>query len=86
MTPERFREKTRQVDAVQLAAENAYDVNWWISLNGGQASEGNHRYPLIVATPDGQMCAGLGDWIVRDQDGYFWVLSTQVFTLLYEPV
>lgn len=85
MTPERYREKTRQVDAVQVTAESAYDVSWWISLNGGQASAGNHRYPLIVATPDGQMCASLGDWIIRDAEGFFWVLSTFVFAMLYEP-
>lgn len=40
---------------------------------------------LIIATPEGEMRANFGDWIIRGTEGEFYPCKDSVFKRKYEP-
>lgn len=62
-----------QTKTFEHLSENFRDL---ISL-----AEGSH---VVVTTPDGQLIARIGDWIIQDASGTVFVMKGDIFNLKYK--
>ncbi len=85
MTPERYRLKLAAVDAVQVTVDNVAEVAAWAD-DAEYWGDDCPSPALFVASRDGsaEVRADLGDWVLRDDAGRFFVLSDGGFKALYE--
>ena len=87
---QQYRKKRIQVEAMQLTRENAVDIGRWIY--GHDFDRCNVIYKntfaeaVMIYTPEGDMRADLGDWIVRGIKGEFYPVKPDVFEATYEAV
>ena len=91
-----FRRKVTEVEAMQHdgTEESAIRLASWINLHGTQASiideeaDGyEERYFYIRfhgETP--RSIVSPGAWIIKLDDGIFYTLTNEEFTLVYEPI
>ena len=79
----KFRKLSVVVEAEQFTDQTKNRVFNWITCN---------RYPyfidgkpaLKVQTPEGDVVATIGDWIIKDENGRFYVYKPDVFVKTYE--
>jgi hypothetical protein len=88
----RYRKKSVEVEAQQFTTNNEEGsptmdaiVNW---VNQGRNEGGawHNGTDIFVATPEGQMRAGVGDWIIRGVKGEFYPCKPDIFEATYEEV
>lgn len=80
----RYRKKPgTTVEAVQFRAgeqDSAFALD---------VMEGVVRYPedgtMLIKTPEGEMCAQPGDWIIRGVKGELYPCKPDIFAATYEP-
>lgn len=79
----KFRKKPVIVDAVQWLGENFVEIDEFITV-------AHETYPadgrVIIPTLEGDMCASIGDWIIKGVEGEFYPCKPDIFEKTYEPV
>jgi hypothetical protein len=94
----RFRKKPIVIVAFQLTKETRQDNrDWpeWMNLawnkNTGEygslwCKTAESNGPLYITTPEGIMCASIGDWIIRGIQGELYPCKPDIFEATYEAV
>ena len=91
-----FVKKPIVIEAVQLTWENWSAIcefvpkPWFIEgcyldADGHETNDVNGRIGLKMRTPDGQVIAAEGDWIIRGIQGEFYPCKPDIFEATYEP-
>jgi hypothetical protein len=81
----RFRKKPIVIDAIQWTGENAPDVLEFsdfalpVGLRDGKRT-------VTIPTPEGEMIAHVGDWIIRGVKGEYYPCKPDIFEATYEFV
>lgn len=85
-----FRQRVIEVEAVHFnRSELAEQILQWIKTSGTHAivfTKRTQQTSIVIDTPIGDICAVLGDWVVRDARGEFHVCGPTVFNVIYEQV
>jgi hypothetical protein len=80
----KFRKKPVVIEAMQLPL-NAEKLALLTVWNGGQEIE-LRRDGIVIATLEGEMLAGKGDWIIKGVKGELYPCKPDIFAATYEPV
>lgn len=98
VTPQRFRKKPVEVEAMQWdgTADGATPIIDWVLQNGGRAKyycshdmgcpgtlEG---HTISIRTLEGSMQTSPGDWVIRGIKGEFYPCKPDIFAATYEAV
>lgn len=81
-TPQRFRKKPVEIDAMHFADES--DSGRIASWCGGSNVVSPRE--VQIHTLEGVMTASLGDWVVRGVQGEFYPVKPQIFAETYDQV
>lgn len=89
MSVARFRKKPIIIEAIRLPAagkdaSEEFKAELHAFLSDAQWESGRHE-SLIIETPEGNMRADAGDWIIRGVKGEFYPCKPDIFDLTYEP-
>jgi hypothetical protein len=80
----RYRKLPVEVEAVQFTGANAGEIaellGWECTDRDGDADT------IVIETLEGNMVAGVGDWIIKGVAGEGYPCRPDVFELTYEPV
>ena len=81
----KFRKKPVVVEAMQFTPETAQAVADWCGHRayGGATKEGPY---IPIRTPEGEMLALPGDWVIKGVHGEFYPRKPDIFEATYEPV
>ena len=83
MTPQKFRKKPVEIEAVRLTLSNPFAVALWC---------GGRRYgnSIYIDTLEGTMIATPGDWVIKEPfptaDRLFYPCKPDIFEQTYEAV
>jgi len=88
----KYRKKSVEIEAIQLTTENWQDVYDFLGVGSGsdgavvgiQSSPG--EIEIIIETPEGDMTARQGDYIVKTQDGVFYPRERDLWEKVMEIV
>lgn len=85
--PVKYRKKPVVVDARQITSPSdllgVSGIAAWCS--GYAAIEDPGPIYLIIPTPEGNMRANIGDWVIRGVAGEFCPCKPDIFEATYEP-
>ena len=92
----KFRKKPVVIEARQVTPETAEEIGAWCgakkciaeSYNSylwGHALRLEHRH-LDIETLEGDMSAGMGDWVIQGVKGEFYPCKPDIFEMTYERV
>jgi hypothetical protein len=86
---QKFRKKPVVVEAVQLVddANVLRGAADWVVDNGGRVWEPfapSAGHAMTIQTLEGNMHAGIGDWIIRGVQGEFYPCKPDIFEATYE--
>ena len=76
----KFRKRPIAVEAVRFMGSNFKEA---ITFCGGFVDRGGR---LVIQTPNGEVRAELGDWIIQDTEGDFYPCVSKVFDATHELV
>ncbi|QXX74211.1 hypothetical protein [Methylovirgula sp. HY1] len=79
----KYRKKPVVIDAVQFNGKNTQAIMIWAAGSTVVIRSGTPDC-LTVATPEGDMLASLGDWIIRGVKGEFYPCKPDIFEATYE--
>lgn len=85
----RFRKKPVVIDAVRWeGSRSVADVVIW---RNALSDDVVHQWRFegdraVIPTPEGDMTASPGDWIIRGVKGEFYPCKPDIFETTYEPV
>jgi len=71
-----YIEKLRQIDAIQYTPENLEAIK---ELAGEKFIEIDSNEDIVIETEYGEMYYGVGEWVIKNQDGTFDLCSTSSF-------
>lgn len=81
----KFRKKPVAVEAMQYTVESCLRIHKWMGLEhedtNAHCDEG-----ILIPTPEGEMNARPGDWVIRGIKGEFYPCKPDIFEATYEPV
>jgi len=92
MKIQRFRKKPVVVEVMLFNGKNISEVISWVGNSAerelvGHPKFGNvHSGNLIIHTLEGDHCANIGDWIIKDVKGEFYPCKPDIFKETYEEV
>jgi hypothetical protein len=78
----RFVERPAQVEAVQFTGHNDIEIHDFVGIRGVDPDERGPSW--IIETQAGDKRANVGDWIVKDADGFLTVLHNHHFYSAYQ--
>lgn len=89
----KFRKKPVEIEAVQyIGGQSTADILFWmgqrttIEPDGSLKRTGIYREGrLFIRTLEGEMEAGLGDWVIRGVKGEFYPCKPDIFAATYDP-
>lgn len=86
----KYRKKPVVIEAVQFTTNNQVGspemdalVEW---MNSNGATAWHDGTDIYIGTREGEMRAGVGDWIIRGTKGEFYPCKPDVFAEVYEHV
>lgn len=87
-----YRKKAVVVEAEQFTTND--DVNWlvmnrivnWINHKKSKSAAWHNGTDIFIVTLEGEMKAGVGDWIIKGLAGEFYPCKDAIFTVSYDPV
>lgn len=81
----RYRKKPVEIEAVQYRGNNFIEL---LKFAGAAArfTGGYERHELILHTPEGDMHASVGDYIIKGVGGEFYPCKPDIFKKTYEKV
>jgi hypothetical protein len=78
----KYRKKPVVIEAVQLRKDNVAEVRAFLPAKHAVYE----RIPqAVIYTPEGEMLASEGDWIICGVNGEFYPCKDDVFQKTYEP-
>lgn len=80
----KFRKKPVEIEAVRWTGENHDEVAALGTINRGSIQRKDRALP--IRTPEGEMLANVGDWIIRGVKGELYPCKPDIFATTYEPV
>ena len=88
---EKYRKKPVQIDAVQLRMDNMEEVRDMMAKDGydiktASAPPMRAVTGLVIHTLEGDMVAGLGDWIIKGVQGEYYPCKPDIFEKTYDKV
>ena len=84
----KYRKKPVVIEAMQFTEESKDRVFGWLRMK-------SHAYPsyneqkrptLIIPTPEGEMTASIGDYVIKGVNGEFYPCKPDIFEKTYEGV
>lgn len=86
-----FRKKPVVVEAVQIPSPGPEYAKEWKALVEWLKADGcvyaiHPDARVYIATLEGEMKAGPGDWIIKGVNGEFYPCKPDIFEKTYEPV
>ena len=84
----KFRKKPVVIEAVQWLNRKIVcppGPTWFVEAEEKGVIK-LHGDTLSIATPEGVMTAGLGDWVIRGVKGELYPCKPDIFAATYEPV
>lgn len=82
----KFRKRPVVIEAFQWTGDNQFDLMRWRCLFPGEARWQFNGSCIFIDTPEGDMRADPGDWIITGVKGEFYPCDDDVFSATYEPV
>ena len=82
----KYRKKPVVIEAMQFTKEDKDRVFNWITCNRYPAFDRSGYPTLVIQTLEGDMTAGLGDWIIKGVKGEFYPCREDIFLATYDPV
>ena len=77
----RYRKKPVVIDAIQFTGANHAEVAKFMGIiNYDRNSRG-----IPIATLEGELVAGPGDWLIRGIKGEYYPCRSDIFEATYEP-
>ena len=90
MTVSKFRKKPVEIEAMRFHEDVAREPETIAKWCGGRVVNNlghpSGRVALAIPTPEGEMTAQYGDWIIRGVQGEFYPCKPDIFDQTYEPV
>ena len=82
----KYRKKPIVIEAMQYTGDNLADCLVWACGVSRESAEGCQvmRLPLVITTPEGDMTASPGDWIIKGVKGEFYPCKPDIFAATYE--
>ncbi len=93
MKPARYRKRPVEIEAIQLvryseamafSKAQAAIVNAFMGPDAAFTIWSNET--VTIRTPEGDMKASVGDWIIKGVKGEFYPCKPDIFAMTYEPV
>jgi hypothetical protein len=99
-TAQKFRKLPVEIEAMRWdgTAEGATPIIDWVLSQGSTATyrcsdpercsknDGDTPHWIMVPTLEGDMCASVGDWVIRGVQGEFYPCKDPIFRATYESV
>jgi hypothetical protein len=85
----KFRKKPGEIEAFRVNPNGPTPTPDWFTeaLKDGRAwYQGGERFYFTIRTPEGDLRADLGDWIIRGVKGELYPCKPDIFAATYEPV
>ena len=89
----KFRKKPVEIEAYQWFGQAGVMgfMRWYADLDSGNPNRVDSGFPIdgdeiVITTLEGEMRAGVGDWIIRGIKGEFYPCKPDIFAMTYEPV
>lgn len=79
----KFRKKPVVIEAMQYDGHNTLEIVAFIGANCMISRRMDA--PIFIDTPEGQMAAQVGDWIIKGIAGEFYPCKPDIFAATYEP-
>jgi hypothetical protein len=79
----KYRKKSVEVEAIKFTGNKWEALEWWVY---GRTFLDYDSLVLIVPTPEGNMMAHVGDWIIKGDKGELAVCKPDIFEATYEEV
>ena len=83
--PAKYRKRPVVIEAMQWTGDNAEQIIRWAGTVNVRSSSSRPE-TLRVSTLEGDLFAGIGDWIIRGVVGEFHPVRADIFEQTYEPV
>jgi hypothetical protein len=82
----KYRKKPIEVEAIQFL-DNVKEIENWVGfeLSGNMNGTGKVE-EIIIPTPEGEMWASQGDYIIKGIKGEFYPCKPDIFEATYEEV
>ncbi len=82
-----FRKKPIVIEAVQFdgTIEGHQQIEAFVGEELG-SSVSSHARCVIIPTPEGDLCASPGDWVIRGIQGEYYPCKPDIFAATYEAV
>lgn len=81
-----FRKKPLVIQACQLTLDNFQEVGLWCRGIPRGIRLPRKEWLLEIYTLEGDMCAAIGDWIIKGVEGEFYTCKASIFETTYEEV
>lgn len=76
----KYRKRPFVIEAVHFFDEES--ANFIVGWTGAERVEGGRA--LLISTPEGDLRADLGDWVIRGIQGEFYPCKPDIFAATYE--
>lgn len=87
MTPQTFRKKPVEIQAMRWTGENYQDIrDFTRRADGFSAVVYRDGDVITIQTLEGNMSAAIGHWIICGVKGEFYPCRPDIFEATYEPV
>lgn len=80
-----FRKKPVVIEAMQFTEESKDRCFNFVRCNHVAERDPDGNPILIIQTLEGDMVAGVGDWIIKGVKGEFYPCKADIFEATYEP-
>lgn len=85
MGPQKFRKKPVVIEAIQVRTDNAKEVIKFLKKEGYIQYSDKIPY-FMIHTMEGDMLAGLDDWIIKGTMGEYYPCKPKIFEQTYDEV
>ena len=82
----KYRKKPVVIEAMQFTSKDKDRAHNWVRCNTAAKEDIDGNPILVIQTPEGDMTARLGDWIIKGVEGEFYPCMPGVFAATYDPV
>lgn len=82
----KFRKRPIVIEAQRFDGTNCIDLLKWMQVPGWDNPELHPTDFPVIHTLEGDMVAGLGDWIIKGVNGEFYPCKDEIFRKTYEAI
>ena len=82
----KFRKKPVVIEAKKLTKGRAAAISTWLDAFAQEHTVHIPDGTITIHTLEGDMLAGIGDWVIQGVQGEFYPCKPDIFASTYEPV